>query len=417
MGVRRISDKIIENKNFSRYTSDFWKQAISLKPMANPLERLEIFTSAMRKASKRIFQDHRNEIDMVVLFQKAVALYNHLSSVHPDQGTILRLIDNTPLGALIYQNPNGWCTSELKAFIDHAFEVAGTPDGAEEPCHEGGAPSPPPPQAKTKTNALKELKFKLPSTRTKIEALRVGPDKTPSNRPAEIGPLIREHYGKIWKAAEFAEDRQEKLEDYLSNYDRRIDPKDILDIDIELVEKAIRMAPATSPGPDGIPFGAYKANVEIAGPVILDVCHFLGVKHDEKTIGNFNFANLFLLPKKDTLEVDDTRPINVNNAGNRLVARVFFLAIADASQKLIGDYQKMFLPTRQMTDHLRSLNASYYQMVQDKLDYFVLFTDNAKACDSIHHDFIFASLNKQGFPEWFINAVRNLLTVYDSTAV
>ena len=143
VGVRRISDKIIENKNFSRYTSDFWKQAISLKPMANPLERLEIFTSAMRKASKRIFQDHRNEIDMVVLFQKAVALYNHLSSVHPDQGTILRLIDNTPLGALIYQNLNGWCTTELKAFIDHAFEVAGTPDGAEEPCHEGGAPSPP----------------------------------------------------------------------------------------------------------------------------------------------------------------------------------------------------------------------------------------------------------------------------------
>ena len=92
------------------------------------------------------------------------------------------------------------------------------------------------------------------------------------------------------------------------------------------------------------------------------------------------------------------------------MARVLFLAVADASQGLIGDYQKMFLPARRMTDDLGSLNSKYYQMVQDKLDYFVLFTDNAKAFDSIHHDFILASLNKQGFPDWFINAVHNLLT-------
>ena len=151
---------------------------------------------------------------------------------------------------------------------------------------------PPPPQAKTKTNALKELKFKLPSTRTKIEALRVDPDKTPSNCPEEIGSLIKEHYGKIWKGAELVENRQGKLRDYLADYDRCIDPNDILEIDIELVEKAIHMAPATSPGPDGIPFGAFKANVESAGPIIFDVCHFLGVKRDEMTIGSFDFANL-----------------------------------------------------------------------------------------------------------------------------
>ena len=168
--------------------------------------------------------------------------------------------------------------------------------------------------------------------------------------------------------------------------------------------------PLLPPGPDGIPFSVFKANIELAGPIILDVCLFLGVKRDDLTIGSFNFANLYLLPKKDTLEVDDTRPISVNNAGNRLVARVLFLAVADASQKLIGEYQKMFLPTRQMSDHLRSLNANYYQKVQDNLDYFVLFTDNAKAFDSIHHDFILASLNKQRFPVWFINAVHNLLT-------
>ena len=126
--------------------------------MANPLERLEILTSAMKMAAKRIFQDHKNEISTVVLFQKAVALYNHLSSKHTDDATVLRLIDNTPLGALIFQDLNGWCTTELKSFIDHAFAVAGTPDGAEVPCFEGGEPSLPPPQAKTKTKETFDIK-------------------------------------------------------------------------------------------------------------------------------------------------------------------------------------------------------------------------------------------------------------------
>jgi hypothetical protein len=124
----------------------------------------------------------------------------------------------------------------------------------------------------------------------------------------------------------------------------------------------------------------------------------------------FNRALLFLLPKKDTLKIEDTRPISVNNAGNRLVARVLFLAVVDASQKLIGNYQRMFLPGRHMTDHLHELNSNYYHNVQSDLDYFVLFADNAKAFDSIHHDFIIAALTKQGFPAWFINSVSNLLT-------
>ena len=63
-----------------------------------------------------------------------------------------------------------------------------------------------------------------------------------------------------------------------------------------------------------------------------------------------------------------------------------------------------------MTDHLRDLNKSYYDKVQKDKESFVLFTDNSKAFDSIHHDFILATLEKQGFPCWFVNAVSNLLT-------
>ena len=216
------------------------------------------------------------------------------------------MIKGTPLRVLVSRNDDGltWNTTKLKSYIDISFKVAGVPDCNEEFEHGGveDADVPPP----RKSNALQELKLKLPSTRTKIEVLRVGPDRVPSADPADIGPLIRDHYEKIWKTADCDPDRQEKLHDYLRDYDRRIDPEDVLDIVLELVLKAIHMAPTSSPGPDGVPFSAFKANIALAGPVLLEVCLFLGIKRDAETIGSFNFANLFLLPKKETLEVNDT---------------------------------------------------------------------------------------------------------------
>jgi len=411
--VHRISENTVNNENFVPYTIKFWDEAISRCPAAGPIEKLRLLNCAMLRASKQIFLDHKRDINLVVLFQKAVALYRYLSSGKARDAVVLRLSDNTPLLALVSRVEEGWCTTKLKKIIDNAFKFAGIPEGREKEV-DGLEPvvEPPPlvPLPKPKFNALKELKLKLPSTRVKVEALRVGPDKTPSTDPKKIAPLIQSHYGKIWKAADTGPDRQEKLRVYLDDYDRRIVPGDILDLTLELVQKAIHLAPATSPGPDGVPFSAFKACVELAAPILLEVCIFLGVRRGVEAMGSFNEAILFLLPKKDTLEVDDTRPISVNNAGNRIVARVLFLAVADASQSLIGDYQKMFLPGRKMTDHLHELNANYYLKVQEKLDYFILFADNAKAFDSIHHDFIVCALVKQGFPEWFVNAVINLLT-------
>ena len=410
-GPRRINESTIANPKFVLYTKKIWDASVALRPDSNPLERLELFSTAMHRASKKIFFEHKHEINKVVLFQKAVALFRYLSTSVPDDRTLIQMTKGTPLHLLVSRNDvdHTVITTKLQKYINLSFSIDGVPDCNEEFDHCTNVFTPEVPTVGPKPNALKELKLKLPSTRTKIEALRCGPDKAPSNDPNVIGPLIQNYYGKIWSAVETGPGRQEELRSYLEDYDRQVEPDEILDISIELVRKAILMAPSTSPGPDGVPFSAFKANIELAGPLLLDVCLFLGIKRNDE-LGNFNEATLFLLPKKDTLEVEDTRPISVNNAGNRLVARVLFLAVVDASQKLIGDYQKMFLPGRMMTDHLRDINESYYQKVQENLDYFILFTDNAKAFDSIHHDFIIAALIKQGFPEWLVNAVGNLLS-------
>ena len=411
---RRISDDTVENPNFLSYTSEAFEKTLASPSFsdADPIKRLHALSEAMRSASKRIFRENKHEVNKVVIFQKAVSLYRYLSSKDPDDRVVIRLIGKTPLRLLLSRSDDEhiWNTTKLKNYIDLAFKVAGVPDCNEEFVFDETVTSSVAAPAPKKINALKELKLRLPSTRSKIQVLRAGPDHSPSNDPKIIGPVIQEYYSRIWKASSVGSDRSGSLHKYLEDYDRRINLDEIKPITIELVQKAIHMAPDTSPGPDGVPFSAYKAIVELAGPIILDVCLFLGTKRSASTINSFNEAILFLLPKKETLEVSDTRPISVNNTGNRIVARVLFLAVVDASQNLIGDYQKMFLPGRKMTDHLHSLNQSYYQKVQDDLDHFVLFADTAKAFDSIHHDFIIEALIKQGFPEWFTNSVTNLLT-------
>ena len=405
--VRRISDSNIESPNFVPYTKMFYDKSLARRPGMSPVEKLRQLSLAMASASDKIFKDKKHELNKVILFQKAVALYRYLSSSCPVDKKVVSMIRGSPLLVLLSRyDGGGWNTTKLKRYINEAFRFAGVPECDEEIRHEGIVATGP----VKKVNALTDLKLSLPSTRTKIEALRVGPDRIPSTDPSLIGPVIQDHYGKLWRAADVGGGRPEALDEYLNDYDRKVDPGEILEITLELVQKAIRMAPDTSPGPDGVPFKAFKANLEIASHVILEVCLFLGVRHEAGVMGNFNEATLFLLPKKETLEVDDTRPISVNNTGNRIVARVLFLAVVDASQKLIGDYQRMFLPGRRMTDHLSDINACYYSKVQSDEDYFILFTDNRKAFDSIHHDFIVAALSKQGFPVWFVNSVINLLT-------
>ena len=414
-GARRIADHIIDHDKFVPFTVKKWNTLLRKNPSANPISRLSLLSSAIHQAAKAISNLKDRTTPGVVIFQKAIALYRLVTSINPADSDILRLADGTPLLSLLHRTDIGWDSTFLVEFINSAFRSHGSPelDGNVE---DDVSPHPDPPDISTttnvtpKANVLKELKLTLPSSRTKISALRTSTSSPPSSSPSVIGPIISSHYSKIWSPMVQGLERSPFLNSYLDDYDRTIDSSLITAPSLDLVLQAIHLAPSSSPGPDGIPFRAYKKLTDLAAQVILDVCTYLGVRRSSEQLGDFNFATLFLLPKKETNLIDDTRPISVNNSGNRLVARVLFMSVVDASQKLITDYQKMFLPGRLMTDHLRGLADSFYHNVQVQDDFHVLFTDNSKAFDSIHHDFILSTLNKQGFPCWFTNSISNLLT-------
>jgi ribonuclease HI len=408
--AHRIVDETMDSDLFIPLAEKQYFALCDDKPNASPMEMLELLKNAIRFASMKVKRTKKDLRTRLALFQRATALYRKVTSKDPRDEDVLRLTKDFPvLNGLLSRSASGWDSRDLKSFIDKTYSTLGSPDKNFGRGEESLFTDPPPLQNEKKgLNAIRELKLTLPSTRSKVKALRASLADDPTDDPLLLGPIIAKHYKQVWKKAPSAD--EECMEEYLEEYDRRIDPSLIKEISLETILQAIDMAPNTSPGPDGIPFKAYKLLRKTAAPVLLAAFKFLSREHTDVQIGDFNFASLFLIPKKDTYLVDDTRPISCNNTCNRIIARAAVLCVVDASQKLIGQYQKMFLPGRQMTDHIRALNELYYKAVQSDDSSFLLFMDNRKAFDSIHHDFIIATLKKQGFPAWFIALVINLLT-------
>ena len=156
-----------------------------------------------------------------------------------------------------------------------------------------------------------------------------------------------------------------------------------------------------------IPFAAYRATRKLFAPVLLGVAKAL-------TAGRappewFNVGILFLLPKKDTLLPEHTRPISVTNSYNRLIAKLLVRALIPVAKLLCNLAQKGFVPGRVGGDHIRTLNRNFYGCLHRDSNYFVLFMDTKKAFDSISHDFIHAVLEKYGMPQWVKNWMHCLL--------
>ena len=81
---------------------------------------------------------------------------------------------------------------------------------------------------------------------------------------------------------------------------------------------------------------------------------------------DFNLGLLHIIPKKDTHRIDDTRPITVNNAGNRLIASVIVDRITPAWDDMLNRAQKLFIKGRVMAEHVWDINEKYYAALNKK---------------------------------------------------
>ena len=435
---------VISHKLFTSTFYDIYNRKLPGPPHTDPAARLEFFKNTLHHTKHRILRINHQTTDKLHQLQVCVkalrlAQLGPLPVNQPSlDGVAFRPTSSTSdkirllarsfpyLLRLIHQNADlTWNCTALTSFVNSLYSTAGAIDPCNTPRSLHDVPPLRPYDPAHKPPCLaRTLKVLLPSSRARTTHLRDTSDPafTPNqtalnfhnapltNDPVKLGKLISNFWGKIWARPHWPSphSRRTHITSYLLNYNKTVDRSLILPVTIDVVLQALAHSGDSAVGPDGIPFAAYRALADISGPLLLDIALLLCTQ--SPTIPGFNHAILLLLPKDDTNLPDHQRPLAINNTDNRILANVFLLCILPAVQILIDPDQKMFLPHRQMTDHIRLFNHLFYTALFDDLDFFILFCDNIKAFDSMHHDFIHAALKKQGFPLWFRNVARNLMS-------
>lgn len=262
---------------------------------------------------------------------------------------------------------------------------------------------------RTAKTRIDHIKICLPSTRERLHALRPNLDSDLVTDPTEMAKLAHGYWSKIWSPRQETDDHREP-EEYYGDFRRRIPPELIpLIPGIPELEDAIRQTNNSCAGPDGLPFAAYRTIFRHAAPVLALVLQ--GLAAGQLPHEGYNDGLLFLISKKGTLLPSDTRPISVTNTDNRIITKAVVAAITPSLIATLHGAQKGFIEGRVFEDHIRDLNETFYEAVENpsSADFHALFMDTEKAFDSINHDFIHVALERAGLPDWVRHLIAGLL--------
>ena len=267
----------------------------------------------------------------------------------------------------------------------------------------------PPTKAKSwreeKVHIAKRLKALTPSTRVRIRSMCSSINSTPTSDPIEMALISEDFWSKIW-----ASKAGPCPKAYLRGHRNRLPRGHLIPLPtLDQILGAINKSNDSSPGPDGIPFLAYRTLADLVAPVLLRVFAALAAGVIPPT--GFNDGCLFLLPKMGdgtaTLPTN-TRPLAVNNCDNRIIASVAAYTISPSLSKHLLPNQKGFVPGRQGSDHIDVLNNDFYSALEDGRQHHILSIDTRKAFDSIFVDYLHEVLRALNLPEWLNSLVAGL---------
>jgi hypothetical protein len=247
---------------------------------------------------------------------------------------------------------------------------------------------------------VERLSKAFPKLKSKVSALR-DRDNGYTSDPQIMAEITKKYWGAHFRKKPL---RTRNIKRFLR---RHYPDKSIMEqpkaIDLEAMKLIILESGDTAPGPNNIPFSAYKKMVDLAAPIFLRVIRALqdGILPPP----SFNEAIFHLLPKKGTGWISDTRPLSVSNTYNRIIASAIKWAIQPAILGLLHRNQVGFWPGRSIDENIEFFNEIFYKALDNKEEYTVMLFDIAKAFDSVSHDTIQAVLEHIGLPENYRNAI------------
>ena len=349
------------------------------------------FKKALFRAAKITRRKKLETCSAPLLLSQHIALLRHINSPLQDFSRIAVLLNVCPiLSSLIAFSDDRWYDNGLLSAIHNLQNSIST------------SFSKPP-----SVNPIKILSDKAPSSRVRVGNLRLKLDSPEMISNSDRANLAADYWSKIWARRSNIPSFSARVA-FLNGYSKKIVPNLCHNVNLDDFIFSINHTNNSTPGPDGIPFAAWRAAPDLAAPILLAV--FRSICAGQPPPSNFNRGLLFLLPKKNTGLISDTRPISVTNSDSRILSATVARAIMPAVLELIDPAQKGFLNGRSGVDHVSDINNFFYEGVENNLVRFLFLLDTAKAFDSIDHDWIFHILKRVCFPDWILRFVRGMLT-------
>ncbi|MDA8582658.1 reverse transcriptase domain-containing protein, partial [bacterium] len=184
---------------------------------------------------------------------------------------------------------------------------------------------------------------------------------------------------------------------------------------------ALRQAKNSSPGPDGIPYGAWRALGSLAVDTLRDALRGLaseeGARLLEQDYPDFNQSLVFFLPKTSSTtapdgapacEAKNVRPLNVTNCDNRLLATAVRIGLEPRISPSITQAQRGFLNGRSMIANILDVDEAMALAAQ-RGEFGLAFSfDLAAAFPSVEHGFFMTLFESLGWPPWLLRIIGNL---------
>ena len=386
---------VYDHPLFPKLFAERWSK---VQPRRDPFRQLEVFQDCLAQTGFQILKISKPKGPTALTrISVLIQLLKLATGVHYDMATLQPRLEEWPFLCtlsltgtsadypILQAQVNTLIDNNIRAPSFDTEEIEGTP-----------------PRRPRAYNKLESLGRSLPSSRKKLTAVRLDADSPLHKDPDKVTAICASYWSKIWTQ----QAPPPTAADYLQRYGKRVEG--IIAIPgAKSIAKVIRRTNNSAPGPDGIPFRAWKAVGELASLVLAKVLQALaqGIQPPK----GFNHGLLFLIPKDGTLEVTDYRPISVPNSVNRIISATIYQAIVPACQAIVSARQTA-MPGRQIGDNVRRFNELFYRAKQRKRTAYLLFVDFSKAFDNVSHHYLLRHLRHIGMPEWVLHCVAGLLT-------
>jgi len=268
------------------------------------------------------------------------------------------------------------------------------------------------------------LLYKLaPGSCAKIGAIQT-PDGSVVQEPGHMARVLRDHWSQVFTTRGVdvdllgrwvEEDAVARTEDGTTQ-----EAMKFVQVRRKHVAIAVKRSNNSSPGPDGIPYSAWRLLGDDAIDILYEALQAMSLEDGpfwmRRRYKDFNASLLLFLPKKpidvvdgaEVYAVDGARPLNVTNTDNRLVASAVRVAIEPVLNSLITWDQRGFLTGRSMLSNILDVEEALAHAAILNRDAVAVFYDFAAAFPSIEHALMFTYFSALGWPSWLMRIISIL---------